>query len=138
MIGRNAKIGVCIYAADMDKMVPFYRDIIGFSTNWTGNDDFAEFETNSGPLSFFMYSRKAFAEGIGESYYPPHGINQSFEVALWLGTYGDVDMEYDRLLELGINLPCGEPITFPWGIRCFYVADPEGNLIEIGSTSETQ
>ena len=136
MIGSKAKIGVCIYAADMGSMVPFYRDTIGFSTSWSRDDDFAEFETTSGPLSFFMYSRKAFAEGIGESYTPPRGINQTFEVALWLDTFDDVDMEYKRLLNLGVSLPTGEPITFPWGIRCFYVADPEGNLIEIGSRSE--
>lgn len=136
MIGSKAKIGVCIYSADMDSMVPFYRDTIGFSTSWSVGDDFAEFKTTCGPLSFFMYSRKAFAEGIGESYVPPRGINQTFEVALWLDNYNDVDMEYERLRKLGVNLPTGEPITFPWGIRCFYVADPEGNLIEIGSTSE--
>ena len=29
-----------------------------------------------------------------------------------------------------------EPITHPLGIRNFYVADPEGNLLEIGSTRE--
>lgn len=136
MIGRKAKIGVCIYAADMRNMVSFYRDKIGFRTSWSDGEDFAEFETASGPLSFFMYSRKAFAEGIGERYVPPRGINQTFEVAIWLDTYSDVDVEYERLLTLGVSLPTGEPITFPWGIRCFYVADPEGNLVEIGSTSK--
>ncbi|WP_429959608.1 VOC family protein [Enterococcus sp. AZ196] len=30
----------------------------------------------------------------------------------------------------------GEPIIFSFGIRNFYVADPEGNLLEIGSTKE--
>jgi len=28
-------------------------------------------------------------------------------------------------------------VTYPFGIRNFYVADPEGNLLEIGSTNET-
>ena len=26
------------------------------------------------------------------------------------------------------------PLAYPFGIRNFYVADPEGNLLEIGST----
>ena len=29
--------------------------------------------------------------------------------------------------------PVMEPATMPWGQRTCYVADPEGNLIEIGS-----
>lgn len=35
------------------------------------------------------------------------------------------------------RFPTGEPITYPFGIRNFYVADPERNLLEIGSTNET-
>lgn len=132
--GQDVKVGVCIYAADMDSMVQFYREKLGLHTRWNSGDNFAEFETASGALSFFMYSRKAFTEAIGESYIPPTGINQTFEIALWLPCFADVDAEYERLFKLGVRLPTGEPITFPFGIRNFYVADPEGNLIEIGST----
>ena len=117
-------------------MVQFYRDILGFPTQWDGGD-FAEFETASGALSLFMYSREQFVKAIGESYVPPKGINQSFEIALWLPSFADVDAEYERLSKLGLRFPTGEPITYPFGIRNFYVADPEGNLLEIGSTNET-
>ena len=84
-----------------------------------------------------MYSRKAFAQAIGESYIPPKGINQSFEIALWLPRFSDVDEEYERLSKLDVRFPTGEPQTFSFGIRNFYVADPEGNLLEVGSMSET-
>lgn len=133
--GRDVKVGVCIYAGEMDNMVKFYRDILGFKTEWTGGD-FAEFETASGALSLFMYSRKQFAQAIGESYLPPKGINQTFEIALWLPSFADVDAEYERLSKLDVQFPTGEPMTFSFGIRNFYVADPEGNLLEIGSTNE--
>ena len=136
MIGRNIKVGVCIYAGNMDNMVRFYKDTLGFQTLWKEGENFAEFETASGELSFFMYSRKAFVEAIGETYIPPKGINQTFEVAFWLPCFADVDTEYERLSRLGVRLPTGEPVTFPFGIRNFYVADPEGNLLEIGSTHE--
>lgn len=135
MVGKNVKIGACIYAGDIDKMVRFYRDTLGFHTQWDGGD-FAEFETASGELSLFMYSRKAFVQAIGEEYIPPKGINQTFEIALWLPCFADVDAEYERLLKLDVKFPAGEPITYPFGIRNFYVADPEGNLLEIGSTNE--
>ena len=119
----------------MDTLVPFYRDILGFQTQWDGGD-FAELETASGELSLFMYSRRAFAQSLGEPCAPPEGINQTFEMALWLPRFAGVDAEYARLSALGVSFPTGGPRTFPFGIRNFYVADPEGNLLEIGSTRE--
>ena len=50
--------------------------------------------------------------------------------------FADVDAEYARLSELGVSFPLGAPTTYPFGIRNFYAADPEGNLLEIGSTRE--
>lgn len=136
MNGEKAKIGACVLAGNMDTMVRFYRDTLGFNTEWSGGD-FAEFETASGQLSLFMYSREEFVKAIGQNYIPPKGINQTFEIAVWLPCYDDVDAEYERLSKLDVQFPTGKPTTFSFGIRNFYVADPEGNLLEIGSTSET-
>lgn len=136
MNGKEARVGACLLAGSMDTMVRFYRDILGLHTEWNGGD-FAAFDTASGELSLFMYSRKAFVQAIKENYVPPKGINQTFEIAFWLPCFADVDAEYERLSKLNVQFPTGEPVTFPFGIRNFYVADPEGNLLEIGSTSET-
>lgn len=132
MKSSEVRVGSCILAGDMDTMVRFYRDILGLKTEWDGGD-FAEFKTASGSLAFWLYSRKEFVKAFNEDYIPPKGMNQSFELALWLPSYADVDAEYERLLKLGLNFPSGEPITYDFGIRNFYVADPDGNLIEIGS-----
>ena len=136
MNGIDVRVGVSLLVGDMDRMVRFYRDTLGFRTQWDGGD-FAEFETASGALALFMYSRKQFVAAIGENYVPPKGINQTFEIALWLPSFADVDAEYERLSKLDLRFPTGGPITYPFGIRNFYVADPEGNLLEIGSTRET-
>lgn len=132
MDSSKVRVGSCILACDMTCMVGFYKDILGLQTEWDGGN-FAEFVTASGSLSFWLYSRKEFVKAFGEDYVPPKGINQTFEIALWLPSYADVDAEYERLSKLEIPFPAGAPITYPFGIRNFYVADPEGNLIEIGS-----
>ena len=124
--GRDVRVGASLLVGDMDSMVRFYRDTLGFRTQWDGGD-FAEFETASGALSLFMYSRKQFVKAIGESYVPPKGINQTFEIALWLPSFADVDAEYERLSKLDLQFPTGGPITYPFGIRNFYVA-PGGKL----------
>jgi len=128
---NEVRVGSCILACDMETMVRFYRDTLGLQTEWDGGN-FAEFSTASGTLSFWLYSRKEFVKAFEEDYVPPKGMNQSFELALWLPTYATVDTEYERLLKLGVPLPSGAPITYSFGIRNFYVSDPEGNLIEIG------
>lgn len=136
MDGMKIRTGTGLLAGDMQVMAPFYRDVLGLETDWDGGD-FAEFRTASGYLALFMYNRKQFAEAFGWEYEPPRGINQSFEIGLWLPSYADVDAEFARLKELGANLQSEAPITFPFGIRNFYVADPEGNLLEIGSWNAT-
>lgn len=133
LIGKDVPIGIGLLVGDMEKMVHFYRDILGFQTQWNGGP-FADFKTANGELSLFMYSREEFAKAIGEAYVPPKGINQTFEIALWLPSFADVDLEYERLSKLDVAFPAGGPVTYSFGIRNFYVADPEGNLLEIGST----
>ncbi|MHB9033818.1 MAG: VOC family protein [Anaerolineae bacterium] len=129
------QVGVIILVADIAKMVSFYKNILGFETDWDSGL-WAEFKTKSGPLSLGMYDRKSFAEAVGEAYYPPQGINLTMEIGIWLPNYSDVDLEYERLTALGIESFTGKPVTFPFGIRNFYIADPEGNLLEIGSRGQ--
>ena len=138
MNGMDANIGVGLFVEDIDKMVSFYKKSLGFETDWSNGDMFAEFQTKSGPLSLFMYDRKAFASAVGESYYPPEGINLTMEIGIWLPKFSDVDKEYERLTALGIKSFSGKPVTYPFGVRNFYVADPEGNLLEIGSNKQDE
>ena len=59
-------------------------------------------------------------------------INGHFELALYVDTFEEVDDTFKRVIEHGAT-PVLEPTTEPWGQRTCYIADPEGNLIEIGS-----
>ena len=100
MNGKSVRVGACLLVGDIVKMVKFYRDVLGFNTEWDG------------------------------------GNYQTFEIALWLPNFSDVDAEYERLSKLNVPFPCGASMTFDFGIRNFYVVDPEGNLLEIGSMNE--
>jgi uncharacterized glyoxalase superfamily protein PhnB len=60
------------------------------------------------------------------------GINGHYEIALSVENFAEVDNVYEALKAKGAT-PVLEPTTEPWGQRTCYIADPEGNLIEIGS-----
>lgn len=68
----------------------------------------------------------------GQRYKYINGLNSHFEIALYDDTSGEVDEAYKKAMENGAAsvLP---PVLEPWGQRTCYIADPEGNLIEIGS-----
>lgn len=54
------------------------------------------------------------------------------EIALYVDTFEEVDEAFKKAVENGAT-PVLEPELEPWGQRTCYIADPEGNLIEIGS-----
>ena len=60
------------------------------------------------------------------------GLNGHFEIALYVDTFEEVDEAYKSAVENGATSVL-EPELEPWGQRTCYIADPEGNLIEIGS-----
>ena len=51
---------------------------------------------------------------------------------LYVDTFEEVDMAYNNAIKNGATSVL-EPELEPWGQRTCYIADPEGNLIEIGS-----
>ncbi|MRN53963.1 VOC family protein [Paenibacillus monticola] len=120
-------IDVGLFVGNMEKMVTFYRDVLNFETGWDGGL-FATFKKDTDQL--FMFDRKHFAESIGETYVPPSGINLTMEMYMRFAT-NEVDQEYERLSALNVRI-IEELSTKPWGQRNFFIADPEGNIIEIG------
>ncbi|MHA1527285.1 MAG: VOC family protein [Promethearchaeota archaeon] len=60
------------------------------------------------------------------------GIIGTFELAINVGAPEKVDLTFKKLVKAGAS-PIYEPRDEPWNMRSSMVADPEGNLIEIGS-----
>jgi len=128
VLSNSMHIG--LFVENMEKMVGFYRDILGLEAGWDGGP-YAEFTIKDGGL--FMFDRKSFSESMKQPYVSPKGYNTTMEIGIGVPTPADVDSEYLRLTSLGIVSLTGEPVTQPWGQRNFFFADPEGNYIEIGA-----
>ena len=69
---------------------------------------------------------------ISRKYEYISGLNGHFEIALYVDTFEEVDKCFAEAVSKGAT-PVLEPETEKWGQRTCYIADPEGNLIEIGS-----
>ena len=122
--------GFGLFVDDMPTMVRFYRDVLGFEIT-EGKDAVNVYLIKDGTL-FMLYERKNFEKMTSRKYEYLKGLNGHFEIALYVDTFEEVDKEYARIIAQG-GRSVLEPTTEPWGQRTCYIADPEGNLVEIGS-----
>jgi len=118
-----------LFVNDLHIMVKFYRDVIGLEIEWDGGP-YAEFKHEG--IRFMMYGREDFEKLSGQKFSYPKELNGTFELAIDLPKFDDVDNEFKRLVKMGAT-PVYYPKNEPWGMRSSYIADPEGNLIEVGS-----
>lgn len=122
--------GFGLFVEDMPRMIRFYRDVLGFEIR-EDEDTENVYLVKDGTL-FLLYGRQDFEKMTGRKYGYAKGMNGHFEIALNVDSFEDVDAAYARIVSMGA-VPVMQPTTEPWGQRTCYVADPEGNLIEIAS-----
>lgn len=119
-----------IFVNDLTQMVAFYRDVLGFELEWDGQGPYAEFKHEG--VRFSMYERAHLPGLLGQTPTFPSGLNGAFELAIDLPTSAAADEMFARVVAAGAQ-PVYAPRDEPWGMHSSMVADPEGNLIEIGS-----
>lgn len=122
--------GFGLFVRDMGRMIRFYRDVLGFKIR-EDEDTSNVYLIKDGTL-FLLYGRDDFERMTHRWYEYIKGLNGHSELALYVDTFQEVDEQFRRVVALGAT-PVLEPETEPWGQRTCYIADPEGNLIEIGS-----
>ena len=83
-------------------------------------------------VGLFTRDNKATVDFYTKTFGFTTGFNGTVELAFDVPSYADVDKEYQHALTNGAASVLS-PTTEPWGQRTCYVADPDGNLIEIGT-----
>lgn len=122
--------GYGLFVKDMAKMIRFYRDVLEFEIKEDENTDNI-YLLKDGTL-FLLYGRSDFERLTSKKYEYLKGVNAHSEMALYVDTYEEVDLQYKKAIAHGVASLL-EPTTEPWGQRTCFIADPEGNIIEIGS-----
>ena len=122
--------GYGLFVKDMAAMIRFYRDVLGFEIKEDENT--ANVSLLKDDTLFLLYRRNDFEKLTSKRYEYLTGVNAHSEMALYVDTYEEVDMQYKYAVDHGA-VSLLEPTTEPWGQRTCFIADPEGNIIEIGS-----
>ena len=122
--------GFGIFVKDMGKMIRFYRDVLGFEIKEDENTSNVYLIKDD--TLFLFYGREDFEKMTSKKYQYVKGLNGHYEIALYVDTFEEVDKEFEKAVAAGAE-PVLAPENEPWGQRTCYIADPEGNLIEIGS-----
>ena len=119
-----------LFTSNNKATVDFYTKAFGFTSLWDGVQPNVEMFLGNNRI--ILFPRSAFEQMVSQKFQYPQGLNGTIELSFDVLSFADVDKEYQNALNYGAKsiLP---PTTEPWGQRTCYVADPDGNLIEIGS-----
>lgn len=112
----------------------FYTEKIGLTVVWGDrNGPYTSFAVSQDqPPCFAIFSGDNMS--LFQGYKQPDNVAQPDTIAAVIPTF-DLDGDYRRLKNAGVQF-LGEPQRIEeWGMRCTYFRDPEGNLFELNDAS---
>ena len=104
--------GYGLFVKDMAAMIRFYRDVLGFEIKEDENTENV-YLLKDGTL-FLLYGRNDFEKLTGKKFSYLNGVNAHSEMALYVDTYAEVDLQYQNAIAHGAASIL-EPTTEPWG-----------------------
>ena len=117
---------VNVYVADVEGMARFYRDVLGFTETFRtpaeGTPVHVELRIGGFVVGMAGIDAARAMHGIDVG-----GDRPRAEVVLWTD---DVDAAYEQVVAAG-GRPLAQPHDFLASVRAAWVADPEGNPVEL-------
>ena len=91
--------GYGLFVKEMAKMIRFYRDVLGFEIKEDENTDNI-YLLKDGTV-FLLYGRDSFEKLTSRRYEYLKEINAHSEMALYIDTYDEVDIQYKNAIQHG-------------------------------------
>jgi len=112
----------------------FYTGKLGLVAVWGDrNGPYTAFSVAEGePPCFAIFNGSNMSMFAG--YEQPQGNAQPDTITAVIPSE-DLDKDYQRLKEAGVQFLNAPQLIEAWGMRCTYFRDPEGNLFELNDAS---
>lgn len=117
----------CLLVDDLDGMISFYRDTLGFTPRRRAQG-FADFATAGVTLA--LWQRSHMVEHVGVPSHTPQPAGRSSMSAIEVASPAEVDALAADLTGRGVSL-LKTAAWYPWNAYAFYFEDPERHLWEI-------
>ena len=139
MLMSNVRLEV----ADVPACFRFYRDVMGFPVSWGDENDTSHcsFKVSAQTSLAVHEDENNTAEIGGEvGMRPLSKVSKGRETALLVfeeESAERLDARAEELRARGAEIIAGPANHSGWGIRSFYLRDPDGNLIEVNTALDT-